>query len=79
MRLVVPLETSVAAAHRKPDFAEELDRADEAAENEVDEEHPSPARQRQKLRAHVKLGHPPVGESVARCELVDAAEELSGE
>ena len=35
--LVTPLETIVAAAHREPDLAEELDRADEAAEAEVDE------------------------------------------
>ena len=38
--LVAPLETLVAAAHREPDLAEELDRADEAAEAEVDEETP---------------------------------------
>ena len=35
------------------DLAEELDRADEAADAEVDEETPSPAQQRQLLRAHV--------------------------
>ena len=56
--LVTPLDTFVAAAHREPDLAEELDRADEAAEAEVDEETPSPAQQRQLLRAHVNLGHP---------------------
>ena len=32
--LVTPPETFVAAAHREPDLAEELDRADEAAEAE---------------------------------------------
>ena len=38
--LVTPLENFVAAAYREPDLAEELDRADEAAEAEVDEETP---------------------------------------
>ena len=33
--LVTPLENVVAAAHREPDLAEELDRADEAAQAEV--------------------------------------------
>ena len=56
--LVAPLETFAAAAHREPDLAEELDRADEVAEAEVDEETPSPAQQRQLLRADVNLGHP---------------------
>ena len=60
--LVTPLENFVAAAYREPDLAEELDRADEAAETEVDEETPSPAQQRQLLRAHVNLGHPAIGE-----------------
>ena len=60
--LVTPLETFVAAAHREHDLAEELDRRDEAAEAEVDEETPSPAQQRQLLRAHVNLGHPAIGE-----------------
>ena len=60
--LVAPLETFVAAAHREPDLAEEIDRTDEAAEAEVDEETPSPAQQRQLLRAHVNLGHPTIGE-----------------
>ena len=55
--LVTPLETLVAAAHREADLAEELDRADEA----VDEETPSPAQQRQLLGAHVNLGHPTIG------------------
>ena len=36
--LVTPLENFVATACREPDFNEELDRADEAAEAEVDEE-----------------------------------------
>ena len=52
----------VTVAHGEPDLAEELDRADEAAEAEVDEETPSPAQQRQMLRAHVNLGHPTIGE-----------------
>ena len=60
--LVSPLETFEAASHREPDFSEELDRADESAEAEVDEETPSPAQQRQLLRAHVNLGHPTIGE-----------------
>ena len=60
--LVAPLETFVAAPHREPDLAEELDRADEAAEAEVDEESPSPDQQRQLLRAHVNLGHPTIGD-----------------
>ena len=60
--LVTPLENFVAAAHREPDSAEELGRADEAAEAEVDEETPSPAQHRQLLRAHVNLGHPTIGE-----------------
>ena len=55
--LVSPLRNSVAAAYREPDLAEELDRADEAAEAEVDEETPSPSQQRQLLRAHVNLRH----------------------
>ena len=50
--LVTPLENFVAVAYREPDLAEELDRADEAAEAEVDEETPSPSQQRQLLRAH---------------------------
>ena len=58
--LAVPLETYVTAAHRDPDLAEELDRADEAAETEADEETPSPVHQRQVLRAHVNLGHPTI-------------------
>ena len=41
------------APHREPDLVEELDRANEAAEAEVDEKNPSPAQQRQLLRAHV--------------------------
>ena len=40
--LVTPLENFVAAAYREPDSAEELDRADDAAETEVDEEIPAP-------------------------------------
>ena len=60
--IVTPLETFVAAEHREPDLAAELDRADEAAEAEVDEDTPSPAQQRQLLRAHVNLGHPTIGE-----------------
>ena len=59
--LVTPLGNIVAAAYREPDLAEELDRADEAAEAEVDEEIPSPSQQRQLLRAHVNLGHPTIG------------------
>ena len=58
--LVAPLENFVAAAYREPDLAEELDRADEAAEAEVDEETPSPSQQGQLLRAHVNLGHPAI-------------------
>ena len=61
--LVTLLETFVATAHREPDLAEELDRAEEAAEAEVDEAAPSPAQQQQLLRAHVNLGHPTNGES----------------
>ena len=75
--LVTPLETFVAAAHREPVLAEELDRADEAAEAEVDEETPSPAQQRQLLRAHVNLGHPTIGEFCVPCEMVAAHGELS--
>ena len=60
--LVRLLETSVAATNREPDLAEELDRADDAAEAEVDEETPTPAQQRQLLRAHVNLGHLTIGE-----------------
>ena len=59
---VTPLENFVTAANREADLAEELDRADEAAEAEVDEEIPSPSQQRQLLRAHVNLGHPAIGE-----------------
>ena len=40
---------SRATGHREPDPAEELDRVDEAAENEADEGKPSPAQQRQLL------------------------------
>ena len=60
--LVTPLENFVAAAYREPDLAEELDRADEAAEAEVDEGTPSPSQQRQLLRAHANLGHQAIGE-----------------
>ena len=60
--LVTPLENFVAAAYREPDLAEELDRADEDAEAEVDEETPSPAQLRQLLRAHINLEHPAIGE-----------------
>ena len=60
--LVTPLENFVAAAYSEPDLAEERDRADKAAETEMDEETPSPAQQRQLLRAHVNLVHPPIGE-----------------
>ena len=38
--LMAPRETFVAAAHREPDLAKELDHTDEAAEAEVDEENP---------------------------------------
>ena len=55
-------EELVTAAHREPDLAEELGRADEAAEAEVDEEIQSPSQQRQLLRAHVNLGHLAIGE-----------------
>ena len=79
--LVAPRETFVAAAHREPDFAEELDRADEAAESEVDEETPSPAQQRHLLRAHANLGHPTIGEFCRKkdrcCGMADATEESS--
>ena len=67
--LVTPLETFVAAAHREPDLAEELHRAYEAVEAEVDEETPSPAQQRQLLRAHVNLGHSTSGPSLPSCYL----------
>ena len=60
--LVTTLGNFVAAAYREPDLAEELDRADEAVEAEVDEETPSPSEQRQLLGAHVNLGHPAIGE-----------------
>ena len=60
--LVTPVGNFVAAAYREPDLAEELDRADEVAEAEVDEENPSPSQQRQLLRAHVNLWHPAIGE-----------------
>ena len=53
---VTPRETFVAAAHREPDLAEELDRADEAVEAEVDEEIPSPAQQRQLLKSPRQSG-----------------------
>ena len=59
--LVTPLETFVVAAHREPDLAEELYRADEVVEAEVDEETSPPAQQRQLLRAHVNLKHPTNG------------------
>ena len=59
---MTPLETFVAVAHREPDLAEELDRADVAAEAEVHEERSSPAQQRQLLGAHVNLVHPAIGE-----------------
>ena len=60
--LVTPRETFAAAAHREPDLIEELDRADEAVEAEVDEGIPSPAQQRQLRRAHTNLGRPTIGE-----------------
>ena len=61
-QLVTPLGNVVAAAYRESDVAEELDRADEAAEAGTDEEIPSISQQRQLLRAHVNLGHPAIGE-----------------
>ena len=42
-------------------FREPIDRADEAAEAEADEEIPSPAQQRWLLRLHVNLGDPTFG------------------
>ena len=60
--LVTPLGNFVAATYREPDLAEELDRADEAAEAEVDEETPPRPQQRQLLSAHVNLVHPAIGE-----------------
>ena len=71
--LVTPLEIFVAAEHREPDLAEELDRGDEAAEAEVDEETPSPAQQRQLLRTHAYLGHPTIREF---CRAHDRCREL---
>ena len=53
--LVTPLENFVAAAYREPDLAEELDRADEDAEAEVDEETPSPSQQRQLLPSNSRI------------------------
>ena len=76
--LVTRLGNFVATAYREPDLAEELDRADEAADAEVDVETPSPAQQRQLLGAHVNLEHPTIGEFPnVRCEMVDADGELS--
>ena len=60
--LVASPETFVTTGSREPDLAEEPDRADEAAEAEVDEGIPSPAQQRQLLRAPVNLDHPRIGE-----------------
>ena len=60
--LLAPKETFASAAHREPVFTEELDRTDEVAEAEVDEETSSLAQQRLLLRAHVNLGHPTFGE-----------------
>ena len=60
--LVTPMGNFGTTACREPDLAEELERADEDAETEVDEETPSPAQQRQLLRAHVNMGHPTIGE-----------------
>ena len=54
--LVTPSENFVAAAFREPDLAEEVDRADEVSETEVDEETSSLAQQRQLLRAPINLG-----------------------
>ena len=78
--LAAPLETFVAAAHREPDIAEELDRADEAAEAEADEETASLAHQTTAAESPRQSGSPNNWRilSVAHCELVDAAEELSG-
>ena len=60
LRLYCCARTSVNERYREPDLAELLDRADEAAEAEVDEETPPPSMQRQPLRAHVNLGHPTI-------------------
>ena len=46
---MTPLENFVAGAKSEPDLAEELDRADEGVETEVDEETPAPAQQRFEL------------------------------
>ena len=72
--LVTPLENFVAAAHRELGLAEELDRADEAAETEVEKETPSPALQRQMLRA--PSTHQ-LENLVVPCEMVVADGELS--
>ena len=59
---MTPLETFVAAAHREPDLAEELDCTDEVVEVEVGEGTPSPAQRRRLLRVHVRLGFLTIGE-----------------
>ena len=75
--LVTPVETFVAAAYREPDLAEELGRADEAAEAEVDEETPSPAQQRLLLRATSTSGTHELENFVVPCEMVAADGESS--
>ena len=75
--LVAPLDNFGAAAYREPDLAEELDRADEAAQAEVDEEIPSPSQQRQLLRAHNLVHSQQLENSVVLCEMAAADGVLS--
>ena len=44
---------------QEPDLATEIGRAADALKEEAADEIPTPAQQRQSLRAHVNLGHPP--------------------
>ena len=75
--LVSPLGNFVAAAYREPDLAEELDRADEAAEAEADEEIPSPSQQRQLLGAISIWDTQQLENFVVPCEMVAADGESS--
>ena len=55
--LVTPLQNFVAAAYREPDLAEELDRAKLKWMRKPHRPHSND----KLLRAHVNLGHPPIG------------------
>ena len=68
----------MAAAYREPDLAEELDRADEAAETDVDEKTPSPPTTTTTAECPRQFGSThQLEKSVVPCEMAAAAGESS--